>query len=182
MSALSPDHPVFLSGLMMTICVEQEDQRQAPVAVEKQRSVTHWQACPDAGVRSDRMRKLSAGQFPALIVLMTTVRSMKWVFNVAVATRRRFYARDRKENGTIFGGARQPAEPNLSPPITIETSLHKRCATSARLARKNSLRMGGFPESMNYSAIPVHNDFLFNQPHIHLLEFSHDPTRQFRVS
>ena len=68
------------------------------------------------------------------------------------------------------------SEPNLSPPITIETSLHKRCATSARLARKNSLRMGGFPESMNYSAIPVQNDFLFNQPHIHLLEFSHDPT------
>ena len=114
---------MFLSGLLMTICVEQEDQRQAPVAVEKQRSVTHWQACPDAGVRSDRMRKLSAGQFPALIVLMTTVRSMKWVFNVAVATRRRFYARDRKENGTIFGGARQPAESNLSPPITIVTSL-----------------------------------------------------------
>jgi hypothetical protein len=36
--------------------------------------------------------------------------------------------------------------------------------------------MGGFPESMNYSAIPVQNDFLFNQPHNHLLEFSRDPT------
>jgi NAD(P)-dependent dehydrogenase (short-subunit alcohol dehydrogenase family) len=76
----------------------------------KQRSVTHRQACPDAGVRSDRMRQLSAGQFPALIVLMTTVKSMKWVFNVAVATRRRFYARDRKENGTIFGA--QGSRPN----------------------------------------------------------------------
>ena len=108
------------------------------------------------------MRQLSSGQFPAQIVLMVAITSMKWLFNVAVATRRRFYACDIKENGTIFGSARPPAEPNLWPPITIETSLHKRCATSARLARKNSLRMGGFPESMNYSAIPVQNDFLFN--------------------
>jgi hypothetical protein len=67
------------------------------------------------------MRQLSARQFPALIVLMTTVTSMKWVFNVAVATRRRFYARDRKENGTIFGSASQPVEPNLPPPILIMT-------------------------------------------------------------
>ena len=42
--------------------------------------------------------------------------------------------------------------------------------------------MGGFPESMNYSAIPVQNDFLFNYRYIGLLEFSHDLTRQFRVS
>jgi hypothetical protein len=41
MSALSPDDRVFLSGLVMAICFEQEDQRQAPVAAEKQRSVTH---------------------------------------------------------------------------------------------------------------------------------------------
>jgi hypothetical protein len=41
MSALSPDDPVFLSGLVMSICFEQEDQRQALVAAEKQRSVTH---------------------------------------------------------------------------------------------------------------------------------------------
>jgi hypothetical protein len=41
MSALSPDNPVFLSDLMMSICLKQEDQRQAPVAAEKQRSVTH---------------------------------------------------------------------------------------------------------------------------------------------
>jgi hypothetical protein len=41
MSALSPDEPVFLSGLVMTMCLEQEDQRQAPVAAEKQRSVMH---------------------------------------------------------------------------------------------------------------------------------------------
>jgi hypothetical protein len=121
MSALSPDDPVFLSGLLMTICVEQEGQRQTPVAVEKQRSVTHRQACPDAGVRLDRIRQLSAGQFPALIVLMTSVASMKWVFVVAVATRRRFYARDRKGNGTIFGSANQPAEPNLPPLILIMT-------------------------------------------------------------
>jgi hypothetical protein len=65
--------------------------------------------------------KLSAGQFPALIVLMTSVASMKWVFVVAVATRRRFYARDRKGNGTIFGRAIQPAEPNLPPLILIMT-------------------------------------------------------------
>jgi hypothetical protein len=35
----SPNDPVFLSGLVMTISVEQEDQQQAPVAAEKQRSV-----------------------------------------------------------------------------------------------------------------------------------------------
>lgn len=64
MSALSPDDPVFLPGLMTTICFEQEDQRQAPVAAEKQRSVTHWCAYPDAGVRSDRMRQLLSGAIP----------------------------------------------------------------------------------------------------------------------
>jgi len=41
MSALSPDDPVFLSVLTTTICFEQEDQRQPPVAAEKQRSATH---------------------------------------------------------------------------------------------------------------------------------------------
>jgi hypothetical protein len=41
MSARSPDDPVLLSGLVMAICFEQEDQRQAPVAAEKQRSITH---------------------------------------------------------------------------------------------------------------------------------------------
>jgi hypothetical protein len=181
MSALSPDDPVFLSGLVTSICFEQEDQRQAPVAAEKQRSATHRQAYPDAGVRSDRMRQLSAGQFPALIVLMTTVTSMKRVFNVTVATRRRFYARDRKENGTIFGGTRQLAEPTLPPPIPIMTPLHKRCATSARSAREKSLRMGGFPESLNSSVIAVQNDFLFNQPCPSLLKFSHDPAGQSRL-
>ena len=35
------------------------------------------------------------------------ITSMKWLFNVVVATRRRFYAFDRKENGTIFGGLKQ---------------------------------------------------------------------------
>jgi len=48
----------------MTICFEQEDQRQAPVAAEKQRSVTHWCPFPDAGVRSDRMQQLLSGAIP----------------------------------------------------------------------------------------------------------------------
>ena len=111
---------MFLSGLLMTICVEQEDQRQAPVAAEKQRSATHRQAYPDAGVRSDRMRQLSAGQFPAQIVLMVAITSMKWLFNVAVATRRRFYAFDRKENGTIFGSLNRTVETNLRSLILIK--------------------------------------------------------------
>ena len=59
------------------------------------------------------MRQLSAGQFPAQIVLMTTVASMKWLFIVVVATRRRFYACDRKENGTIFGDASRLFETTL---------------------------------------------------------------------
>jgi hypothetical protein len=42
--------------------------------------------------------------------------------------------------------------------------------------------MREFPETRHSSAIPAQNDFLFNYPHIHLLEFSHDPTGQSRVS
>src|SRR6478752_5143256 len=48
--------------------------------------------------------------------------SMKWPFNVAVATRRRFYARDRKENGTIFGRSSRPVETKLRPLNLIKTS------------------------------------------------------------
>jgi hypothetical protein len=47
--------------------------------------------------------------------------SMKWPFNVAVVTRRRFYARDRKENGTIFGSSSRPVETNLRPLSLIMT-------------------------------------------------------------
>jgi hypothetical protein len=67
--------------------LEQEDQRQAPVAAEKQRSATHRCVFPDAGVRSDRMQQLLSGQFPAQIVLTMAITSMKWPFNVGVATR-----------------------------------------------------------------------------------------------
>ena len=42
--------------------------------------------------------------------------------------------------------------------------------------------MQEFPESRYYSALPEQNDFLFNYRYIGLLEFSHDLTRQFRVS
>ena len=44
--------------------LEQEDQRQAPVAAEKQRSATHRCVFPDAGVRSDRMQQLLSGAIP----------------------------------------------------------------------------------------------------------------------
>jgi hypothetical protein len=53
---------------------------------------------------------------------MTAVASMKWLFNVVVTTRRRFYARDRKENGTILRSAGRPAKTNLQPRILIMTS------------------------------------------------------------
>jgi hypothetical protein len=39
-----------------------------------------------------------------------------------------------------------------------------------------------FPESRYSSALPAQNDFLFHYACIRLLEFSHDPTGQFRVS
>jgi hypothetical protein len=42
--------------------------------------------------------------------------------------------------------------------------------------------MGEFPESPRSSVIPAQNDFLFNYPYIHLLEFSHDPAEQSRLS
>ena len=100
--------------------LEQEDQRQAPVAAEKQRSATHRCVFPDAGVRSDRMQQLLSGQFPATIILMTAIRSMKWPFNVGVATRRRFYVSYRKGNGKIFGSLNCTAETNLRSPILIE--------------------------------------------------------------
>jgi hypothetical protein len=86
--------------------------------------------------------------------------------------------REKRKRNDFRGGARQPAEPNLPPPIPIVTPLHKRCATSAKSAREKSLRMGGFPESLNSSVIAVQNDFLFNQPCPRLLKFSHDPTEQ----
>jgi hypothetical protein len=38
--------------------------------------------------------------------------------------------------------------------------------------------MRGFLESLHSSVIAVQNYFLFNQPYIRLLEFSHDPTGQ----
>ena len=44
--------------------LEQEGQRQAPVAAEKQRSATHRCVFPDAGVRSDRMQQLLSGAIP----------------------------------------------------------------------------------------------------------------------
>ena len=44
--------------------LEQEDQRQAPVAAEKQRTAMHRCVFPDAGVRSDRMQQLLSGAIP----------------------------------------------------------------------------------------------------------------------
>jgi len=41
MSALSPDDPVFLSVSDDNFALNRKDQRQAPVAAEKQRSATH---------------------------------------------------------------------------------------------------------------------------------------------
>src|SRR6266568_4547597 len=54
-------------------------------------------SCADAHFRTlvfDRIAcgNSRAGQFPEQIVGMTALRSMKWLFNVGVATRRRFYA------------------------------------------------------------------------------------------
>jgi hypothetical protein len=42
---------------------------------------------------------------------MMALTSMKWPFNVSAATRRRFYARGGKRNGTIFRSAK-PAHIN----------------------------------------------------------------------
>ena len=49
------------------------------------------------------------------------ITSMKWLFNVVVATRRRFYACDRKENGTIFGDASRLVETTLRSLLLIMT-------------------------------------------------------------
>jgi hypothetical protein len=51
------------------------------------------------------------------------ITSMKWPFNVAVTTRRRFYSFDRKENGTIFGCLNRTVETNLRSAILIELSV-----------------------------------------------------------
>ena len=63
MRARSPDDPVLLSDLVIRIA-RKEDQRQAPVAAEKQRSATHRCVFPDAGLRSDRMQQLLSGAIP----------------------------------------------------------------------------------------------------------------------
>jgi hypothetical protein len=65
---------------------------------------------------------------------------------------------------------------------TIMTPLLERCATFEGSAREKSLRRRKFPESNCSSGLATQNDFLFNYPHIHLLEFSHDPTGQSHVS
>jgi hypothetical protein len=64
MSALSPDRSGVPVWLMIAICLEQEDQQQAPVAAEKQRNAMRRRAFSDAGVRSDRMRPLLSGTIP----------------------------------------------------------------------------------------------------------------------
>jgi hypothetical protein len=57
MSALSPGGPAFLSGFAMKSL--RQDQRQTPVAAEKQRRVTHLHALPVAGDGFDSMRLIS---------------------------------------------------------------------------------------------------------------------------
>jgi len=117
---------------------------------------------------------------------MMALASMKWPFNVIAAMRRRFYARDRKGNGTIFGSARQPAESNLRDRILCQEPDHDAVARTLcnvrATAREKSLRRCKFPESNCSSGLATQNDFLFNYPRIHLLEFSHDPTGQSHVS
>jgi hypothetical protein len=66
---------------------------------------------------------------------MMALASMKWPFNVIVATRRRFYARDRKGNGTIFRSARQPAESNLLDRILCQEPDHDAVARTLRNVR-----------------------------------------------
>jgi len=135
MSALSPDRSGVPVWLMIAICLEQEDQQQTPVAAEKQRNAMRTRAFRDASVRSDRMLPLLTGQFPAQIEGMMALASMKWPFNVTVATRRRFYSRDRKGNGTIIGSARQPAESNLLDRILWQEPDHDAVARTLRNVR-----------------------------------------------
>jgi hypothetical protein len=66
MSALSPGGPALLSGFAMKILGQ--DQRQTPVAAEKQRRVAHLHAIPVAGDGLDSMRLISERQLTAVTI------------------------------------------------------------------------------------------------------------------
>jgi hypothetical protein len=66
---------------------------------------------------------------------MMALASMKWPFNVIVATRRRFYARDRKGNGTILEAQDGRLESNLLDRILCQESDHDALARTLRNVR-----------------------------------------------
>jgi hypothetical protein len=107
---------------------------------------------------------------------------MKWLFNVVVATRRRFYARDRKENGTIFGSLNRTVETNLRSLILIRMPVAQILRSSTSLAPlKISVRVR-VPRISILLRPSRAERFSFHYRYIGQLEFSHDLTRQFRIS
>jgi len=100
MSALSPGGPALLSGFAMTI--RGQDQRQTPVAAQKQRRATRLRAIPIAGDWLDRMRLISDERFTGVgISIVLPGEAMKWKVKFAAATRRSFCSRHQKGNGTV---------------------------------------------------------------------------------
>jgi hypothetical protein len=72
-----------------------QDQRQTPVAAEKQRCVTHLHAVPVAGDGFDSMRLISERQLTAVTVSdAMPPETMKWKIKFSAATSRRFCPRD----------------------------------------------------------------------------------------
>jgi hypothetical protein len=81
------------SGAPVWFCDEilGQDQRQTPVAAEKQRRVTHLRAIPISGGWFDRMRLISEQRFTALVISnVLRGESMKWKIKFDTATSRRF--------------------------------------------------------------------------------------------
>jgi hypothetical protein len=100
MSALSPGGPAFLSGFAMKSL--RQDQRQTPVAAEKQRRVTHLHALPVAGDGFDKMRLISERQLTAVTISNALPpEAVKWIVKFVAATSRSFCPRDRKGNGSV---------------------------------------------------------------------------------
>jgi len=97
---------------------------------------------------------------------MAAIRSMKWPFNVVVATRRRFYVSCRKGNGTIFGRLSRTVETNLRSPILIEMRVAQILRSfdkvgpaknlCARPSSQNLDTLAPFPRRTIFFSLPVY--------------------------
>ena len=161
--------------------LEQEDQRQAPVAAEKQRSATHRCVFPDAGVRSDRMRQLLSGAIPC----DDSIEDGDQVNEMAIQCCRRdasavLCVLPKTKRNDLWElkphGRNESASPTWS-----KCALHRYCAASTKLASLKISVHARVPRTSILFCPSRTERFSFHYRFIGRLEFSHDLTRQFRI-